>query len=621
VGCPEESKVGTVEIETPFLRHKLEGSVYLATQDTNPFQSPMVLYLIAEDPEHTGVRVKLAGKVTPSATTGQLVSTFENTPQAPFEDLRLHFFGGPRASLTTPPLCGAYTTSSSFTPWSGGASQTPSASFTISSGPKGASCSNPQPFAPSFQAGTSSQAGAFTPFTLTIERPDGDQALKSIDLQLPPGLAAMLASVTPCPEPQAARGTCGPESEIGHSVTSAGLGGEPYTLPGNVYLTGPYDGAPFGLSSVTPAVAGPFNLGNIVVRSSITINPYTAAASINTAAATVISATGEEKPVEGLPEMIEGVPSQIKQLTVTVERPEGKPFQFNPTNCSPMAVTGTLTGWQGASKGVSYPFQVSNCAKLPFKPKLTASAGGHASKADGASLNVKIESAGQGQANIAKVDLQLPKALPSRLTTIQKACVYAVFNANPAACDEGSVIGKATIHTPVLKSPLTGPAYLVSHGGAAFPDVEFVLQGEGITLILDGKTDIKKGITYSRFESSPDAPFTTFETELPTGPHSALAAYVPAKADYSLCRTGLAMPTEITGQNGAVIKQTTNIELTGCKGVLASKVTKAQLLAKALKACKKKKPKSKRVACEKQARKKYGAKASKKKTSKTKKKK
>ena len=200
--------------------------------------------------------------------------------------------------------------------------------------------------------------------------------------------------------------------------------------------------------------------------------------------------------------------------------------------------------------------------------------------------------------------------LPSRLTTIQKACLEAVFNANPATCDEGSVIGEGIVHTPVFKNPLRGPAYLVSHGGAAFPDVEFVLQGEGVKIVLDGKTDIKNKVTYSRFESSPDAPFTKFETIFPAGPHSALTPSVPESENFNLCKQKISLPTEITGQNGAFISETTPVAITGCKGVAAfkAKLTKAQLLAKALKACKKDKKKSKRVACEKRARKKYASK-------------
>jgi hypothetical protein len=251
-----------------------------------------------------------------------------------------------------------------------------------------------------------------------------------------------------------------------------------------------------------------------------------------------------------------------------------------------------------------------SCQALPFKPKLTASTKGQASKANGDSFAVTVRSAGLGQANIAK-RLQLPKAFPARLTTLQKACTEGAFNANPASCPEGSVIGQATIRTPVLSSPLTGPAYLVSHGGAALPDVEFVLQGEGITLVLDGKTQISKQITYSKFESAPDAPFTVFETVLPAGPHSALTTNLPEKAQFNLCSSKLSMPTEIVGQNGAVIKQTTNIALQGCKKVKASRpLSRAQLLKRALFSCRKhhKQSRATRLMCEKQARQHYAGK-------------
>ncbi|MFI4984444.1 MAG: hypothetical protein ACHQAV_00480 [Solirubrobacterales bacterium] len=585
--CPEASKVGTVSIKTPLLAHELVGGVYVAQQEANPFNSLIALYIVAEDPI-SGVLVKLAGKVTPNEQTGQVITTFKSTPQTPFEDLKMKFFGGPTASLTTPAYCGTHTTTASMTPWSGTAAVAAPSPFQTTSG-----CTSPgsaQPFAPSFQAGsTNNSAGAFTPFTLAIGNPDGDQALQGLAMQLPTGLAAMLSSVTPCQEPQVAKDECGPDSLIGHSTAYSGLGGDPYALPGHVFLTEKYKGAPFGLSVVTPAIAGPFNLGDVTVRSTINVDP-------NTAAVTITS--------DPFPTFTRGIPSQIKQINVSVDREK---FQFNPTNCNAMTIAGTLTGAQGASAAVSNPFHVANCASLPFAPKLTATAGGRASKANGANLNVKVVSAGLGQANIAKVALQLPIALPSRLTTIQKACAAAVFEANPATCGEGSNIGHATIHTPVLGSPLSGPAYLVSHGNAAFPDVEFVLQGEGITLVLDGKTDIKKGITYSRFESTPDAPFTTFETVLPTSPHSALTANVPEKAKFSLCGTKLVMPTTITAQNGAVIKQNTNIAVTGCR-----KATRAQLLAQALKACGKK-AKSKRAACRRAARRKYATTASNKK--------
>ncbi len=225
----------------------------------------------------------------------------------------------------------------------------------------------------------------------------------------------------------------------------------------------------------------------------------------------------------------------------------------------------------------------------------------------------KVTSQGLGQANIAKTIVTLPKALPSRLTTIQKACVASVFEANPASCDEGSVVGSATIHTPIFKNPLSGPAYLVSHGGAAFPDIEFVLQGEGVKIVLDGKTDIKNGVTTASFEAVPDAPFTSFETLFPTGPHSALTANVSEKKNYDLCGEALSMPTTITGQNGATIEQDTKIAIEGCgavKGLKVKKLTRAQKLAAALKACRKKdkRSRSKRAKCEKAARKRYAVK-------------
>jgi hypothetical protein len=598
VECPEAAKIGTVKIKTPLLKNELEGSVYLASQNTNPFggagcgsggSCSLVLYLIAFDPV-SGVRVKLAGSVAINQANGQLVSTFSNTPPVPFEELTLNLFGGSRASQATPSLCGAYGTQASFEPWTGGPTVPGSSTFAITSGVGGGPCpSNPLPFGPSFQAGSmTNQSASFTGFSLNIGHSDSDQALSVLSMKLPPGLAAMLSSITPCPEPQAAQGSCGPESLIGHSTASSGLGGTPFTLGGSVYLTGPYKGAPFGILVVTPAVAGPFNLGNVDVRSTINVDPTTAAVSITS---------------DPFPTMIKGVPTQIKQINVTVDRPG---FQFNPTNCKPMSITGTLTGAQGGSVPVSSPFQVGNCAKLPFAPKLSASVIGQASKANGADLTVKVDSAGFGQAGIEKVRLALPIQLPSRLDTIQKACRDTIFEVNPASCQEGSVIGRATIHTPVLKNPLSGPAYLVSHANRSFPDVVFVLQGEGITLVLDGNTDIKKGITYSRFESTPDAPFTTFLTELPAGPHSALGANLPESANRNFCGSSLVMPTEIVGQNGAVIKQTTKVAITRCHGV---KPFKESSLNKALRACRKIKSKAKRVACEKKARKKYAHKA------------
>jgi hypothetical protein len=549
--CPDAAKIGTVRITTPLLAHPLEGAIYQAAQSANPFGSLRALYIVAEAPV-SGVLVKLAGKVTADPATGRLTSTFENSPQLPFEDLTLTLFDGPRAPLSTPPYCGTYTTTASFTPWSGGPPAESTSSFAVSSGPAGTGCADPLPFAPSLTAGSANlQAGAFTPFTMTMVRQDGDQNLSAVRLRMPEGLLGKLASVTPCGEQQAAAGTCGPASEIGHTVASVGLGSDPYTITGGrVFLTGPYRGAPYGLSIAEPAKAGPFDLGGgpcdcVVVRARIEVDP-------RSSVLTVAS--------DPLPTMLQGIPLQVKRVSVTVDRPG---FAFNPTNCGQLPIAASVTGEQGASVQTTVPFEVANCAALPFKPTLTALTDARTSKADGAYLHVKVTS-GPGQANIGRVKVDLPRQLPSRLSTLQKACVAAVFEADPAACPAPSAVGTATARTPVLKNPLSGPAYLVSHGGAAFPDLEVVLQGEGITLILDGNTNIRKGITSSSFRSVPDAPISSFDLILRAGPHSALGAYLPVRASWSMCGQRLPMPTEITGQNGAVIKRTIRIAISGC---------------------------------------------------------
>jgi hypothetical protein len=547
--CPEASKVATVEIRSPLLPNPLVGEAYLAAQDANPFGSLVALYLVAQDPV-SGTLVKVAGEVKPDPVTGQLVSTFKNTPQLPFEDLKLHFFGGDRAPLSTPGLCGAYTTVASIAPWSGNEPSTPSSTFEVIFGPNGTPCSSPLPFAPSLTAGTTSiQAGGFSPFTMTMSRPDGSQNLQAIKLRMPPGLLGTLATVKLCPEGQANAGTCGPESLIGHTIVSVGVGGDPYSVRGGeVFITEGYKGAPYGLSIVNPAKAGPFDLGKVIVRAKIEVDPITAVLTITT------DTSGPYK----IPTILDGIPLQIQHVNVAIDR---HGFTFNPTNCSPQAITGSLTSDQGATQSLSVPFQITNCAVLAFKPKLTAKTAGKTSRAKGASLSVKLTyPAGPFDANIAKVKVDLPKQLPSRLTTLQKACTAATFERNPAECPSASIVGHATATTPVIPVPLTGPAYFVSHGGEAFPDLIIVLQGYGATVHLVGTTFISKaGITSSTFKQVPDVPVGTFELTLPQGKYSALAA------NGNLCTTTkLTMPTSFIAQNGANINTTTPIIPTGC---------------------------------------------------------
>jgi hypothetical protein len=600
--CPEASRVGSVEVTTPLLEGTLHGSVYLARQLENPYGSLFAGYVVIDD-EKTGTIVKVPGEIRTNESTGQITGVFDDNPQFPFSELKIHFFGGSRGDLATPESCGTYTTTSDLEPWSApksGPDATPSDSFAIANGCVSA-------FTPAFSAGmTSNQAGSFSPFVLSFAKEDDEQGLGGLTVNLPTGLVGKITGVGECSEAQLAAAearsapgqgaaelaspSCPEASLLGSVTTASGPGPEPYSVTGHAYLTGPYKEGPYGIAVIVPAVAGPFDLGVVVIRQALYINP------------TTTQVTDVSDP---FPTIRYGIPLRIKRINVDLNRPG---YTLNPTSCEAKAITGTATSTAGTQAQVSAHYQAAGCASLRFEPKLTASAGGKGSKANGTNFDVNVTTAGVGQADIAKVDLTLPKALPSRLSTIQKACVAAVFEANPASCDEGSVIGYATIHTPLLPNPLTGPAYLVSHGGAAFPDVEFVLQGNNVTILLDGKTDIKKGITYSKFESNPDAPFTTFETVLPAGPHSALTTYQPgSKEEFNICKTPLSMATEITGQNGAYIKETTKIPTTGCGKTL----TKQQLLAAALKACHKDKNKKKRLTCEKAAHKKYNAKTAK----------
>jgi hypothetical protein len=606
--CPDASKLGTVEVDTPLLDHPLTGAIYLARQGENPFGSLLAVYIAIYDPV-TGVVVKLPGEVKADPQTGQLSTTVDQSPQVPFGDFKISLFEGPRAAFTTPATCGVFTTTSVMSPWSGGAPVSPSSSFEVTSGAGEGSCpatAAQEPMAPSFSVGTFTPiAGAYSPLVVKLGREDGSQQLQSLSVTLPEGLLGKLAGVGQCPQAaiEAAQRRSGlgeghlelegPSCPSGSDIGGVHVGvgsGAPFYVNARAYLAGPYEGAPFSVVVIAPAVAGPFDLGTVVVRSALFIDPRT------------VRVTVKSDP---FPTMLDGIPLEIRSISVQASRPG---FTLNPTSCEKMTVTGTILSTQGVQANVSSPFRVGGCNNLPFKPSFTASTNGATSRASGASLSVNV-SAGLGEANIAKVDVQLPKQLPSRLSTIQKACTDSVFGANPAACPAASRVATVMVHTPLLGAPLTGPAYFVSHGGAAFPDLVMVLQSEGVTVMLVGQTEIKNGITYSRFEAVPDAPFTSFELTAPQGPNSIFAANVPVSANHSLCGQTLSMPTMLTAQNGLVLKQNTKIQVTGC--ATAKKLTRAQRLARALRACRHRYGSAKlhprRKACEHAARRRFRA--------------
>jgi hypothetical protein len=561
--CPASSKIGSVSVTTPLLPSTLTGSVYLAAENDNPFNSVLAGYIVINDPQ-TGVLVKIAGKLELDPQTGQITGVFDENPQLPFSDLKLRFFGGARGDLATPEQCGTFTTSGVLTPWSspdsGPALQLFDA-FSIGSG-----CGST--FSPSFTAGvTNPQAGAFSPIAVSFTRQDSEPDISGISVAMPPGLLAKLKGVALCPDAAVAAATaetgaeersnqsCPEASKVGTVLAGAGAGPDPFFISGQVYLTGPYKGAPYGLAVIVPALAGPFDLGTVVIRQALEIDPTDAhVTDVSDPLPTILDVTGHD-------ERTDGFPIRLRRVDVSIDRPS---FGLAPTNCSTLHADANFLATNGAQSSAASRFQVGGCSGLHFKPRFSASTQAHTSKRNGASLRVKV-TAGAGEANIGKARVTLPRQLPSRLETLQEACTEQVFASDPAACPAASRVGTATAVTPLLEQPLQGPAYIVSHGGAAFPDLVLVLQGNGITLDLDGTTDIKHNITTSTFNALPDAPITSFELILPAGRHSILGAVLPARARGSMCGQHLTMPTILTGQNGAKLKQQTKIAVTGCR--------------------------------------------------------
>jgi hypothetical protein len=552
--CDPKSQVGKVLITSPDIAEPFGGAVYLAEPECQPCtpkdaeDGKMVkLLLQAKGEGEGGVLVKSVGYVSVNQQTGQLTTTFEDQPQLPFSDLKLTLAGGARATLANPRVCGPATTSVDLTPWT-----SPFEPDAIDTSTYEVTGCQPPRFRPSFTAGTTSnQAGGLSPFTLAFGREDTDQFLAGIQLRTPPGLSGSLTGVPLCGEPQAAQGACSEESLIGHVQVLTGPGAEPFLVTdGKVFLTGPYKGAPFGLSIVVPAKAGPYTLtgtngtGDVVVRSAINVDPTTAALTVTS---------------DPLPQMLDGIPLQLKVVNVTIDRPG---FIFNPTSCNRLQIEGTLTSSEGMSAPIAAPFQVTNCAALAFKPQFHVFTSAKTSRKNGASLTVKLlypRTPAGTQANIHTVRVELPKALPSRLSTLNHACLDTVFDENPAACPFPSRVGYAKAITPILPVALEGPAYFVSHGGQKFPELILVLQGYGVTIDLRGETFISKaGVTSSTFGQVPDAPVGSFELTLPEGPNSALAA------NTNLCATKLTMPTSFGAQDGASMRRNTPITVEGC---------------------------------------------------------
>jgi hypothetical protein len=541
--CPSSSEIGTVELEVPTLpAGSLTGKLYLGGPETGAItKPPYIVYLDAESARY-GVSVRLKGETTPNQTTGQLTTVFSENPEQPFTKATLKFKGGALAPIANPLACGTFKAASSLVPIANPlTSQGIESAFVIDSNGKGGACASPLAFTPTQGTATSApNGGAHTNFTFALKRSEGQQYLSQVKTVLPAGLVGAIPIVPLCSEAQAVAESCPAESLIGRAAVKSGSGPSPYSLSGSVYLTGPYNGAPYGLYISVPIVAGPFNLGNSITRATINVDPLTGRV--------IVSST--------LPNIVKGgIVVRLQELLVEINRSN---FMSNPTNCGVLATESVVTGLgsPGTSVNLSTPFQVANCGALAFKPSFKAATKANASKKYGASLETTINEPAGG-ANIKSVMVQLPVQLPSRQETLKRACPVATFETNIAGCKE-AIVGSARANTPVLPNKLTGDAYLVSHAGAAFPDLDLVLEADGVHVILVGNIDIKHNITTTTFASTPDVAVSSITVNLPMGVHSLLSPFG------NLCARPLVMPTTIYGQNGAPFKQNTIIKTTGC---------------------------------------------------------
>jgi hypothetical protein len=555
--CPDASKLGTVEIESPaVIDHPLKGSVYLATPHQNPFNSLLAIYITVDDPA-SGVVVKLPGLVEADPNTGQLTATVSEAPQLPFEDLTLEFLKGALAPLKTGIACGSYDIATEMVPWSSpeGATMHPGDSFQITKGAGEGPCVKDEasaPNTPGFEAGTvNTTAGAYSPFVLKLTRADGTQQLTGIDTTLPKGLIAKLAGVQSCSEAalaaaaghsgkaEQANPSCPEASKLGTVSVGAGAGPKPFYASGTAYLAGPYKGAPLSLAVITPAVAGPFDLGTVVIRNALHIDPETA----------VVRAVSDP-----FPSILQGIPLDLRSVVVSLDRSR---FIKNPTNCSPFAITGAATALSGQKAPLDNRFQVGDCPKLRFAPKLKLSLKGGTRRSDHPALKAVL-SAKEGEANIARTSVALPHSEFLAQNHIKTICTRVQFAADQ--CPKGSIYGHATATTPLLDQPLTGPVYLRSSNNP-LPDLVAALKGPAerpVEVDLVGRIDSFKGGIRTTFAAVPDAPVSRFVLQMQGGRKGLL------ENSKNLCSSTNRATVQMDGQNGKTY-DTRPVLANGCK--------------------------------------------------------
>jgi hypothetical protein len=556
-GCPSSAKLGTVSIETPVLEENAEGALYVAQQDDprtsaegaeNPFDSLLALYLVAKVPER-GILVKLAGKVEPDPKTGQLVTTFDDLPQLPFSRFKLKFREGQRSPLITPSRCGTYSTQADFYPWARPDEPVhTSSSFEVTSGPSGSPCpsGNVPPFHPGFSAGSlNNNAGSYSPFMMRLTRQDGEQDMTKFSALLPPGVSAKIAGVSKCPESAIALAaaktgieerddpSCPANSQIGSVLAGAGVGSTLVYVPGKAYLAGPYNGAPLSALVVTPAVAGPFDVGTVIVREALTLDPKSAEVRVD----------GDRS--DPIPHILKGIPLAIRDVRVSVDRPN---FTINPTSCNPTQVGATLFGSfldlfsadDDVPVSLASRYQAASCQSLGFKPALSLALKGGTKRGAFPALRAELRPR-PGDANLRKAVVTLPHSAFLEQAHIRTICTRVQYAAK--ACPPGSIYGHVRAWTPLLDEPLEGPVYLRS-SSHDLPDMVLALHGI-VDIEAVGRIDSIDAQIRSSFEAIPDAPLSKVVLTMQGGKKGLivnsrnLCAGKPAKAR-----------AELSGQNG-----------------------------------------------------------------------
>ena len=546
--CPDTSKIGTFSIGTPALPERLEGAVYIGEPEIgNQYR----LFMIASG---FGINAKLVGSVRPDPETGQVKIEFPHLPQAPFDDFQLHLFSGERGLLATPTYCTIYTVSAEFFPWNYALSeQTSNQHFGLESGPNDSQCpAQIRPFTPTLLAGTSNaSAGAFSSFTLKLNREDGDQFLGHLNFTMPPGLSANLHGVSYCSESDIAAAaetsgttekehpSCPASSEIGTTNVAAGPGSHPFYAGGRIYFAGPFQGAPLSLVAITPALAGPYDYGTVVIRVALHIDPLDAH---------VIADS------QVVPEVIGGIPIRMRSIQVNINRPN---FMVNPTNCSPSLIGSEGIGDEGTAVSFGSYFDAVNCSILNFNPKFAITQlGGHKATQRGKDPSLQFDlDTRTGDANIKSIAVTLPKAFEIDQRHLGNICDRSELASDQ--CAGRQPIGEAKTETPLLEKPLQGPVYAVS-GFGVLPHLAFILGGQ-VTLMPEAESSsVQDGRLKTVVPVVPDAPIGHFRFTLFGGAEGYLSN------TQSLCSAPTLSTIEFTAQNGKTLTQQVKTK-TACK--------------------------------------------------------